>query len=95
MGLAFSPGISTAAYSQIGGMGPSPAAGMGSQRSAAGGAFGTSPNAPGTNSAGTALSSSGGTARAAKGPQLGTGNPVVDREDKTVERMVHSICRGC
>jgi hypothetical protein len=30
-----------------------------------------------------------------KGPPLGTGNPVIDRDDKRVARIVHSICRGC
>jgi hypothetical protein len=74
----------------------SPHSGLGSRRSSAtGGAFGSSGGTPGTNSLGTALSSGRrGTARM-KGPPLGTGNPAVDREDKRVARMVHSICRGC
>jgi hypothetical protein len=59
-----------------------------------GGAAGTRPTAPGTNSAGTALSSSG-TGSAVKGPALGTGDPVVDKEDRKVDRMIGSICRGC
>jgi hypothetical protein len=69
---------------------------MGSHHSGSviGGAFGTNPAAPGTNSAGTALSSSG-TGNAVKGPALGTGNPVVDKEDARVARIVTSICRGC
>jgi hypothetical protein len=69
---------------------------MGSHHSGSvtGGAFGTNPAAPGTNSAGTALSSSG-TGNAVKGPALGTGNPVVDKEDAKVTRMISSICRGC
>ena len=69
---------------------------MGSHHSGSvtGGAFGTSPSAPGTNSAGTALSSSG-TGNAVKGPALGTGNPVVDKEDAKVARIITSICRGC
>jgi hypothetical protein len=58
-----------------------------------GGAAGTSPSAPGTNSSGTALSSSG-TAHPMKGPALGT-NPVVDREEAKVSKMIASICRGC
>jgi hypothetical protein len=58
-----------------------------------GGAAGTSPSAPGTNSSGTALSSSG-TAHPMKGPVLGT-NPVVDREEAKVSKMIASICRGC
>jgi hypothetical protein len=65
-----------------------------SQGSVTGGAFGTSPTAPGTNSAGTALSSSG-TGNAVKGAALGTGDPAVDREDAKVSRMIGSICRGC
>jgi hypothetical protein len=62
-----------------------------------GGAFGSSAAAPGTNSLGTALSSSGrGNGRRIKGPPLGTGSPAVDREDAQVARIVHSsICRGC
>jgi hypothetical protein len=68
---------------------------MGSHHSSAtGGAAGTNPAAPGTNSLGTALSS-GGAAGAQKGPPLGTGDPAVDREDARVARMVQSICRGC
>jgi hypothetical protein len=59
-----------------------------------GGAFGTRPATPGTNSAGTALSSSG-TGNSVKGPELGTGNPAVDKEDARVAREIRSICRGC
>jgi hypothetical protein len=58
-----------------------------------GGASGASPAAPGTNSSGTALSTSGG--GMAGGPELGTGNASVDREDRKVERMLSSICKGC
>ena len=61
--------------------------------SVTGGAAGTSPSAPGTNSSGTALSSSG-TAHPMKGPALGT-NPVIDREEAKVSKMIASICRGC
>jgi hypothetical protein len=60
-----------------------------------GGAFGASAAAPGTNSLGTALSSSGGSSASIKGAALGTGNPVVDREDAKVAKTVESICRGC
>jgi hypothetical protein len=90
LGLALS---STVAFAR-GGMG-----GMGmshmteSSRIGAGGSFGTSPYAPGTNSAGTALSSSG-TGRPMKGPLLGT-SPAVDQEEAKVEKMLGSICRGC
>jgi hypothetical protein len=62
--------------------------------SATGGASGTSPAAPGTNSAGTALSSGGEGNGRQKGPLLGT-NAVVDREDAKVDKMMKSICRGC
>ena len=58
-----------------------------------GGAYGTSPAAPGTNSLGTALPSSG-TAHPMKGPPLGT-NPAIDREEAKVDKMISSICRGC
>ncbi len=64
--------------------------GMGSHHSASRG--GASP--AGTNSLGTALSS-GGAGGSMKGPPLGTGNAAVDREDKRVAKVVHSICRGC
>jgi hypothetical protein len=68
---------------------------MGSHHSSStGGAFGTSPTAPGTNSLGTALSSSG-AGGPMKGPALGTGNPAVDHEDAKVDKIVKSICRGC
>jgi hypothetical protein len=62
--------------------------------STTGGAAGTSLAAPGTNSAGTALSSGGVGNGPQKGPLLGT-NPVVDTEDAKVEKMIKSICRGC
>jgi hypothetical protein len=61
--------------------------------SVTGGAFGTSAAAPGTNSLGTALPSSG-TEHPMKGPLLGT-NPAIDREDAKVDKMINSICRGC
>jgi len=67
---------------------------MGSHHSSAtGGASGTSASAPGTNSLGTALSSSGFGSRI-KGPLLGT-NPAIDREEAKVNKMIGSICRGC
>ncbi|HJY88747.1 MAG TPA: hypothetical protein VJ255_00640 [Candidatus Acidoferrum sp.] len=76
-------------------------AGMGSHHSSGaggipvtGGAFGTSPAAPGTNSLGTALSSNGVGNGPQKGPLLGT-NPAIDREEAKVDRMITSICRGC
>ena len=86
--VALCVGLSTAAAFARGG-------GMGShQMSAMGGAFGTSAAAPGTNSAGTALSSSGVGRGPMNGPLLGTG-PAVDREEARVEKMIGSICRGC
>jgi hypothetical protein len=72
--------------------------GMGSHSSAssigAGGASGERVNAPGTNSLGTALSSSGHANGPQKGPLLGT-NPAIDREEAKVTKMISSICRGC
>jgi hypothetical protein len=68
--------------------------GMGSHMSM-GGALGTSAAAPGTNSLGTALPSSGTGDHAMKGPLLGT-NAAIDKEDARVEKMLEgSICRGC
>ena len=67
---------------------------MGSHHAArTGGAFGAKVNAPGTNSLGTALSSSG-RGQGSKGPLLGT-NPAIDREEARVDKMIASICRGC
>ena len=77
----------TAAFSRGGGMGSH-------HSSSTGGALGASSTTPGTNSLGTAQSS-GGAGERTKGPPLGTGNPSVDREDKKVDRIVKSICRGC
>jgi hypothetical protein len=59
-----------------------------------GGASGTSPATPGTNSLGTALSSNGVGNGPQKGSVLGT-NPAIDREEAKVEKMIASICRGC
>lgn len=70
------------------------ARGGGSHQSAAGGgAFGTRVGTPGTNSLGTALSSSG-VGRRMKGPLLGT-NPAIDREEAKVNKMIASVCWGC
>jgi hypothetical protein len=78
----------TAAFARGGGHGGS------HHSSATGGAAGTSVGSPGTNSAGTALSSGGGGNGPQKGPLVGT-NPVVDREEAKVDKMIKSICRGC
>ena len=62
---------------------------------ASGGALGTSAAAPGTNSLGTALPSSGFGGHAMKGPLLGT-DPTIDKDDARLEKMLEgSICRGC
>ncbi len=78
--------LTSAAFARGGGMGSH---GM----STMGGAFGTSAAAPGTNSLGTALSSSDVGHGPMKGPLLGT-SPGVDREEARVEKMIGSICRG-
>jgi hypothetical protein len=84
--VALCVGLSgTAAFARGGG---------GSHHSSSGGAAGTSVGAPGTNSAGTALSSGGVGNGAKKGPLLGT-NSAVDREEAKAEKMIKSICRGC
>jgi len=86
--VALCVGLSTTAALARGG-------GMGSHgMSMRGGAFGTSAAAPGTNSSGTALSSSGVGEGPVKGPLLGT-SPAIDREEARVEKMIGSICRGC
>ena len=59
-----------------------------------GGAFGERVTAPGTNSLGTALSSSSFGSHPQKGPLLGT-SPAVDREEARVDRALASVCRGC
>jgi hypothetical protein len=88
--VALSGCLLTSAASARGGMGM----GMGpSHTSMTGGAFGTSAAAPGTNSLGTALSSSG-TGHPMKGPLLGT-NPEIDHDEAKVDKMINSICRGC
>jgi len=85
--VALCIGVSSTAAFARGGMGLHHA-------SMTGGAFGTSAAAPGTNSLGTALSSSGGGEAPMKGPLLGT-NPAIDREEAKVDKMIKSICRGC
>jgi hypothetical protein len=91
--VALALAVPVAAFGRGGGMGGM--GGMGLHHSSVtGGAFGSSPAAPGTNSLGTALAS-GGAGGPTKGPALGTGNPAVDREDARVAKEVESICRGC
>jgi len=82
----------TAALARGGGMGSAHMSMTGGM-SMAGGAYGSSAAAPGTNSLGTALSSSG-FGRPMTGPELGT-SPAIDREEEKVEKMIRSICRGC
>jgi hypothetical protein len=63
-----------------------------------GGAAGTSVRSPGTNSAGTALSTYEGGYGALNGPlgPLGGTNPVADRQEEAkVDKVIKSICRGC
>ena len=91
--IAFCVGLSTTAVFARGG-------GTGSHHSASstmpvtGGAFGTNPASPGTNSLGTALSSDAVGNGPQKGPLIGT-SPAIDREEARVNRMIASICRGC
>ena len=89
--IAVGVGLSApAAFARGGGMGSHhSSSGIGS-----GGAFGERVSAPGTNSLGTALSSSGFGSGPQKGPLLGT-NPAVDPEEAQVNKMISSICRGC
>jgi hypothetical protein len=91
--VALCVGLSTTAvFARGGGMGSHHSSGSGGMP-VTGGASGTSPAAPGTNSLGTALSSSG-VGSPQKGPPLGT-NPAIDREEAKVDRSIASICRGC
>jgi hypothetical protein len=83
----------TAVFARGGGMGSHLASVPGGMP-VTGGAFGTSPAAPGTNSLGTALSSNGVGNGPQKGPLLGT-NPAIDREEAKVDKMIGWICRGC
>jgi hypothetical protein len=82
----------TAAFARGGGTG-SHHSGM-STRAVTGGASGTNPNTPGTNSLGTALSSDAVGNGPQKGPLVGT-SPAIDREEARVNKMIASICRGC
>jgi hypothetical protein len=88
-------GVSLTATSAFarGGMGSPHMSMSASHLSVTGGAFGTSAATPGTNSLGTALSSTG-DGRPMKGPLLGT-NPAIDREEVKLDKMINSICRGC
>ena len=89
--VALFVGLSTpVAFARGGGMGSHHSSGI----PVTGGAFGTSPTAPGTNSLGTALSSNAVGNGPQKGPLLGN-NPAIDREEAKVGRMITSICRGC
>jgi hypothetical protein len=84
---------STVAFARGGASGMGMSHMTGAAQVGAGGSFGTSPFTPGTNSAGTALSSSG-IGRPMRGPLLGTG-PAVDQEETKVDKALGSICRGC
>jgi hypothetical protein len=88
LGVTICVGFSATAAFARGGIGSHPSS------IGAGGASGERVNAPGTNSLGTALSSSGHGNGAQKGPLLGT-NPAIDQEEAKVTKMMSSICRGC
>jgi hypothetical protein len=91
--IALCVGLSTtAAFARGGGMGAHHSAA--SAKPVTGGAFGTSPSAPGTNSLGTALSSNAVGNGPQKGPLIGT-SPAIDLEEAKVNKMIASICRGC
>jgi hypothetical protein len=83
----------TAAFARGGGMGTHHSSAM-TGIPVTGGASGERPNSPGTNSLGTALSTSGFGTSSAKGPLLGA-SPTVDREEAKVEKALSSVCRGC
>jgi hypothetical protein len=92
--IALCIGLSGAALAKGGGAGSH--SGMGPSHAATtGGAFGERVSAPGTNSLGTALSTTGiGNGSAQRGPLLGT-SPAVDREEERVNKSLASVCRGC
>jgi hypothetical protein len=90
--VALCVGLSTTAAFARGGMGSRHSAA--SSKPVTGGAFGTSPSAPGTNSLGTALSSNAVGNGPQKGPLVGT-SPAIDLEEAKVNKMIASICRGC
>jgi hypothetical protein len=91
--LCIAIGISFAAIAAA-----APVGGTGSHFSlgipSTGGAAGERVTAPGTNSLGTALSTSNFGAHPQKGPPLGT-SPAVDREEARVDKALNSVCRGC
>jgi hypothetical protein len=82
----------TAAFARGGGMGSHHSSALGIP--VTGGASGERVNAPGTNSLGTALSTSGFGTSSPKGPLLGTSS-AVDREEAKVTKALTSVCRGC
>jgi hypothetical protein len=82
----------TAAFARGGGMGSHHSFTLGIP--VTGGASGERVNAPGTNSLGTALSTSGFGTSSPKGPLLGTSS-AVDREEAKVTKALTSVCRGC
>jgi hypothetical protein len=92
--VALCVGLSTTVAFGRGGGAGSHHSGMSSGRPVTGGASGTNPATPGTNSLGTALSSDAVGNGPQKGPLIGT-SPAIDREEATVNKMISSICRGC
>lgn len=92
LGLAIFIGLAApATFARGMGMGLHRSSGLGMST---GGAFGERVMAPGTNSLGTALSSSSFGGHPQKGPLLGT-SAAVDREEARVDRALASVCRGC
>jgi hypothetical protein len=89
--LAVCIGFAAPAFAR-GGMGSHHSSGLGIP--VTGGASGEKVSAPGTNSLGTALSTSGFGNSSQKGPLLGT-SAGVDREEAKVTRALASVCRGC
>jgi len=91
--IGFGLSVSAAALARGGGMGSHHGSGL-SGGLVSGGASGERINAPGTNSLGTALSTSSSGNSSVQGPLLGT-SPAVDHEEAKVVRALTSVCRGC
>jgi hypothetical protein len=83
-----------AAFARGGGMGSHHSSSALTSIPVTGGASGERVSSPGTNSLGTALSTSGVGSAAQKGPLLGT-SAGVDREEARVGKALSSVCRGC
>jgi hypothetical protein len=96
-----SAGSAGAGTSGISGVPPGPASpgganNAGEDPSGAGNASRlASPPAPGTNSAGTAQSSGGGITTGSAASNRASGDAAITEENKTIDRKLKSICRGC